>query len=83
MPCKAAVPLAGQPTCTQGQRFRTHGRRYDQVFYRTISAGKCFEVIFLIHSSNIGNYPSGTVVEYDRVRLLHKLEEVLDTFNVK
>lgn len=59
------------------------GNRYDQVFYRTAWEGKCFEVIFLIHSSNIGNYPPGTVVEYDQERLLHKLEEVLGTFTVK
>jgi len=59
------------------------GNRYDQIFYRTVAQDKCFEVIFLIHSSNIGNYPSGTVVEYDQVRLLHKFEEVLATFSAK
>ena len=59
------------------------GNRYDQLFYRTVSNGTCFEVIFLIHSAEIGNYPPGTVVEYDRPRLLHQLETVLDTFTVK
>ena len=59
------------------------GNRYEQIFHRTVSGGKCFEVIFLIHSANIGNYPAGTVVEYDRERLLHKFEEVLDTFVAK
>jgi len=59
------------------------GNRYDQIFYRTVAQGKCVEVIFLIHSANIGNYPPGTVVEFDRERLLHKLEEVLGTFMAK
>ena len=59
------------------------GNRYDQIFYRAVAQDKCFEVIFLIHSSNIQNYPAGTVVEYDRVRLLHKFEEVLATFVAK
>jgi photosystem II stability/assembly factor-like uncharacterized protein len=59
------------------------GNEYDQVFYRTVSGGKCIEVIFLIHSGNIGNYPPGTVVEFDLARLLNKFEEVLTTFNVK
>ncbi len=59
------------------------GNRYDQVFYRTASQGTCFELIFLIHSAEIGNYPPGSVVEYDRERLLHKFEEVLATFNLK
>ncbi len=59
------------------------GNRYDQVFYRTVASSKCIEVIFFIHTGNIANYPPGTVVEYDRVRLLHQLEGVLDTFNAK
>jgi photosystem II stability/assembly factor-like uncharacterized protein len=59
------------------------GNRYDQVFYRTVTGGKCFEVIFLIHSAEIGNYPPGTVVEYDRERLLHQFESVLGTFGAK
>jgi photosystem II stability/assembly factor-like uncharacterized protein len=59
------------------------GNRYDQIFYRTAAQGQCFEVIFLIHSANIQNYPAGTVVEFDRVRLLHQFEAVLDTFSAK
>jgi hypothetical protein len=59
------------------------GNRYAQVFYRATWQGTCFEVTFLIHSSNIGNYPPGAVVEFDQARLLHKLEEVLETFTVK
>ncbi len=59
------------------------GNRYDQLFYRTVAEGRCFEVIFLIHSAEIGNYPPGTVVEYYRDQLLHQFESVLDTFNIK
>jgi hypothetical protein len=56
------------------------GNRYDQVTYRTVWEGKCFEVVFLIHSTNIGNYTPGTVVEYDRPLLLGKFESVLSSF---
>ncbi len=59
------------------------GNIYDQVSYRTVVENKCFEVIFLSHSSNIGNYPAGTVVEYDHAALLSKFEAVLDTFLAK
>jgi len=59
------------------------GNRYDQVFYRTVWQDKCFEVIFLVHSANIDNYPPGTVVEFDRTALLAKFEAVLATFVAK
>jgi hypothetical protein len=59
------------------------GNRYDQVTYRSVWHGKCIEVIFLIHSANIGNYSPGTVVEYDQAALLGKFEAVLNTIQVK
>jgi photosystem II stability/assembly factor-like uncharacterized protein len=59
------------------------GNRYDQISYRTVMDHKCFEVIFLIHSTDIGNYPPGAVVAFDRTALLKKFEAVLDTFGAK
>lgn len=59
------------------------GNKYEQIFYRTVWQDKCFEVIFLIHSSNIQNYPAGSVVEFDRNALLAKFEAVLATFTAK
>jgi hypothetical protein len=56
------------------------GNRYDQVAYRTVWNNKCFEVVYLIHSTNIGNYTPGTVVEYDRPVLVSKFEAILTTF---
>ena len=59
------------------------GNRYEQIFNRTVWNDKCFEVIFLIHSANIDNYPPGSVVEFDRTALLDKFEAVLATFTTK
>jgi hypothetical protein len=59
------------------------GNRYDQISYRTVWNDKCFEVVFLIHSTNIGNYTPGTVVEYDHDALLGKFEGLLDTFTAR
>jgi photosystem II stability/assembly factor-like uncharacterized protein len=59
------------------------GNRYDQITYRTVWANNCIEVVFLIHSTNIGNYPAGTVVEYDRAALLSKFESILNSFMAK
>ena len=59
------------------------GNLYDQISYRTVFNTKCFEVIFLFHSGNIGNYSPGMVVEFDRAALIKKFETVLDTFLAK
>jgi hypothetical protein len=59
------------------------GNIYDQVIYRTVSNTICYEIVFYMHSGNIGNYTPGTVVEYDRAGLLNKFEQVLSTFSVK
>ena len=59
------------------------GNLYDQISYRTVYNSNCFEVIFLFHSGNIGNYSPGTVVEFDRAALLKKFEGVLATFLAK
>jgi hypothetical protein len=59
------------------------GNIYDQVIYRTAYNNICYEIVFYMHSGNIGNYPPATVVEFDRVTLLQKFEGVLSTFNVQ
>jgi hypothetical protein len=59
------------------------GNIYDQVIYRTVYNSICYEAVFYMHSGNIGNYTPGTVVEFDRVALLHKFEGVLSTITLK
>ncbi len=58
------------------------GNIYEQLFYRTLLDNTCYEIVFFMHSGNIGNYPSGTVVEFNRAALLQKFEEVLATFTI-
>jgi len=59
------------------------GNFFDHISYRTVFNDKCFEVIFLFHSVNIGIYSPGAVVEFDRAALLKRFEGVLDTFVAK
>lgn len=59
------------------------GNRYDQVAYRTVWKNHCIELVFLIHSTNIDNYPPGAVVEYDHATLMNKFEAILDSFVAK
>ncbi len=57
------------------------GNIYEQLFYRTALNGTCYEIVFFMHSGNIGNYTPGTVAEFNRAALLQKFEEVLASFN--
>ena len=59
------------------------GNIYQQEIYRTADQGVCYEVIFFIHYSNIGNYSPGVVTEFDLNGLLQKFNEILSTFHVK
>ncbi len=56
------------------------GNIFDELGYRTLHGDACYEVTLLIHSGNIGVYPEGTVVEFDREKIVSKLEQVLYTF---
>jgi photosystem II stability/assembly factor-like uncharacterized protein len=59
------------------------GNRYDQVAYRTVWENTCFEGITLIHSTDLGNYPAGTVVAFDQAALLSKFEAILNSLQAR
>jgi hypothetical protein len=59
------------------------GNIYQQEIYRMADHGVCYEVIFFIHYSNIGNYPPGVVTEFDSSALMQKLDDILSTFTLK
>jgi len=59
------------------------GNIYEQEIYRMVNKNVCYEVIYFIHSTNIGNYTPGTVTEFDRDALIKKLYGVFSTFTIK
>jgi hypothetical protein len=59
------------------------GNYYQQEIYRMVNTGVCHEVIYFIHFTNIGNYPPGTVTEFDRDAILQKLYAVFSTLAIK
>ncbi len=59
------------------------GNYYQQEIYRMVNKNVCHEVIYFIHSTNIGNYPPGIVTEFDRDALMQKLFSVFSTFTIK
>jgi hypothetical protein len=59
------------------------GNVYEQIHYRAVAAGTCFEFTYFIHYGNISNYDPAAVTEFDREALLQKFDDVLSTFNLR
>ena len=59
------------------------GNYYQQEIYRMVYNNACTEVVFFIHSTNVGNYTPGTVTEFDRDAVMKNLEAVLSMIKVQ
>ncbi len=59
------------------------GNRYDTTSYRSLYDGDCYVLEYVIHSTNIGNYPAESgIKEFDRARVEAILEEVIKSFHL-
>ena len=58
------------------------GNSYHQEVYRMARSGVCYEVILYLHSTNVGNYPDGTVTEFDRNGIIQRFYEVFSTIAI-
>jgi len=58
------------------------GHIYEEIAYCTVYQNTCYEIVWLIHSTNIGVYSPGTVSEWDREKVMGRLEQVLFTFKL-
>lgn len=59
------------------------GNYYQQEIYRMVNKNICYEVIYYIHSSNIGNFSPGAVTEFDRDDIMQSLHSIFSTFKIK
>ena len=60
------------------------GNIYEQIYHRAVVNGICYEIIFFIHSTNIGVYaPDAGVKEFDRAALLQRFEDTLSTLLIQ
>lgn len=56
------------------------GNFYEFKTYRALVGGQlCFEMNEVIHTTNISNYPPGTVLEFDKEPIINSLEEIVKT----
>ena len=52
------------------------GSRYEEEVWAILGTNPCIAVRYFIHSTNIGNYPEGTVLEFDRATLINQFEKI-------
>ncbi len=56
------------------------GNFYNTTSYRTVRGGQCYALEYTIHSTNIGDYPAGTVQGFDVNAVQAQLEKVVQSF---
>lgn len=56
------------------------GNYYDLVSYRGIVDGDCYSVEYMIHSTNINNYPAGEVKEFKKDEIKNEFEKIINSF---
>jgi hypothetical protein len=54
----------------------------EQEIYRMVYGKSCYEIIYHIHSVNIGNYLPGSVVEFDRSAVIKELSDIFSSFRI-
>lgn len=60
------------------------GNLYEQEIYRMVNKNVCYEVIYYMHSSQVGNFPPETgITEFDRNAVIQKFYSVFSTFSIK
>lgn len=57
------------------------GNFYDVTSYQTIHNGRCYVVEYVIHSTNIGNYPpEAGISQFDKAKVQSVLESIVHSF---
>jgi hypothetical protein len=60
------------------------GNLYQQEIYRMVNKNICYEVIYYMHSSQVGNFPpEAGITEFDQNAVIQKFYSVFSTFTIK
>ncbi len=56
------------------------GNFYDETVYALEGSKPCLAIRYFIHSTNVANYPEGTVKQFDRAALVNMFDRIRSTF---
>jgi hypothetical protein len=58
------------------------GNFYDETVYAVQGPQSCLAIRYFIHSTNIANYPPGTITEFDKTQLLTTFDKMRASFRL-
>ena len=59
------------------------GNIYQEKAFRTVNQGTCFEIVEMLHSGQLANYPAGKATAFDEARFSGILDAMVNTFAFK
>jgi len=90
-PCKASAFLSTTDTERDEDQGMLHwsvatsgdagaGNFYDETIYALKDSRPCLGIRYFIHSTNVDNYPAGTVKQFDKAGLVRLFDRIRSTF---
>lgn len=58
------------------------GNFYDSRVYRALYGGNCYELVSVVHTTNVGNYEPGTVTEFNKAQAWSVLDRIVRTMTL-
>ncbi len=58
------------------------GNIYEATAFRAVHAGRCLEIVELLHFTTIANYPEGSVAEFDTATFQGYLRKMVDSLKL-
>ncbi|MDQ3014364.1 MAG: hypothetical protein M3Q73_00685 [bacterium] len=81
----AASPVQtinGKTFSTASSQSGAAGNFYQHTLFKTVHEGKCYVAIAVTHTTNVGAYPAGEVIEYNKAELMELYTKLISTFKV-
>ncbi|MDB5266561.1 MAG: hypothetical protein JWN89_376 [Parcubacteria group bacterium] len=79
---KGTATISGFPFTSFAFTDAAAGNRYETTSYRGILDGDCYAIEYTIHYGNISNYPAGSILEFDKQKLVNDLESIVKSFKL-